>query len=398
MTTNEKTLAQHAVRPAQRRRAEAYVGTPEDLVNEFRPAIPVNVLWPDQIAARAKEFLTKFPGHTMYAVKVNPDPSVIQMLYRAGIRRFDVASIEEVRLVARMAPKAKMYFMHTVKSREAIREAYSRYGVRAFVLDSEKELYKILQETDLAPDLELFIRMATDPVEKAVLQMSKKFGATQKETVNLMKLCRPVCRTLGIMFHVGWQCLEPAQYRKALKMCRQVVRESKIDLDVVDVGGGFPSRFPEAMPPSMDAYFDEIRDALVETGFDTIEVLCEPGQGLVAEAGALIARVELRKGDMLYLNDGTYGGLHDAGSEVGVRYPIRAVRPEGSFSKDTTLFRIAGPTCDTPDILTGKYPLPTDIDEGDWVVFDITGAYSAAIRSNFNGFGQAVTVLLRKPE
>ncbi|MDH5723150.1 MAG: type III PLP-dependent enzyme [Alphaproteobacteria bacterium] len=359
-----------------------------------RPSRPIHMMWPHKLRERANMFLKGFPGQTMYAVKVNPDETVIKTLYAAGISRFDVASIEEIRTLSRLAPKAKLYFMHPVKSRKTIEEAYKKYGVRAFSLDSEQELHKILAATDLAADLELFVRIALPESGKVALPMSRKFGAHTDELPDLLRKCRAVCSSLGVAFHVGFQCLAPEQYAKAIHLVKKAVDKSGVNLNAVDVGGGFPTEFPDMLPPPLEKYFDAIREALRQTGLDKLEVLCEPGQGLAASSGKLITQVELCNRGIIYLNDGVYGGLRDAGKGVSMKYPVQAVRPEGGLSAITAPFRLVGPTCDTVDMLTGTYELPENIDEGDWIVFGNTGAYSQALRSDFNGFGAADIVYM----
>ena len=371
-----------------------FSGTSDSFVRLFKPVDPVHIFWPDRLVSKAKEFLHGFPGQTMYAVKTNADPRVIKVLYETGITRFDVASIQEVKLVYDVAPQAKIYFMHPVKSREAIRQAYYTYGVRAFVLDCEEELYKILHETDSATDLELFIRLALPKSDQTVLSLSSKFGATMDQATFLLKKCRAVCHSLGVSFHVGWQCTNTGAFRMALEKASEAVKNAHVTLDAIDVGGGFPSPFSNMSIPPLGDYFSEIRSALTQNGFTNIQVLCEPGQGLTSLSGALIARIELRRGNVLYLNDGIYGGLHDASDHVGMKYPVRPIRAKGEFKDKMIPFQLAGPTCDSLDILHGVYHLPDDINEGDWIEFGLTGSYSEVLRTKFNGFDTVSKVSL----
>ncbi|MCM2344556.1 MAG: type III PLP-dependent enzyme [Alphaproteobacteria bacterium] len=370
-----------------------FEGDIDGLVAELQPTIPLYVIRPDILARQAQAFVQGFRGTTMYAVKVNPDKHVVQALYKAGIRTFDVASIEEVRLVRRLAPKGTMYFMHPVKAREAISEAYFMHGVHNFVLDTQDELNKILQETAYAPDLTLMVRLAVKG-EDAIFALSDKFGASVQDVADLLAMARPVAAKIGVTFHVGSQCMDPAAYRRALQLAQEAVHLSGVKIDVVDVGGGFPVSYPDMEPVALTDYFTEIERALNACGFADCEHFCEPGRALVAEAGSMVARVELRKGNMLYLNDGTYGGLFDAGKQFNFRFGTRRVGKQPGEGE--TPFCFSGPTCDSVDMMKGPFMLPDDVAEGDWIEIKGMGAYSLSVRSNFNGFGRSATVFLKE--
>ena len=372
-----------------------FTGSVDDLVAELKPAQPLYVLRPEQLARTAKEFAALFPGDVMYAVKCNPEKIVLQTLYKNGVRSFDVASIEEVRLVTKIAPKAKLYFMHPVKAPEAIREAYAVHGVRAFVLDTQEELYKILQETDLAPDLELFVRVALPKNNEALTDFSSKFGVLPEGAALLLQQCRPVAARLGVCFHVGTQSTNPDVYARAINVAADVIMKSGVKVDVLDVGGGFPVMYPGMEHPPLARYMKSIAEAMKRCGLQDLPLLCEPGRALVAAPVSLVVRVEQRRGDLLYLNDGTYGGLFDAARWSGLRYPVRVVRKgEDVACSETIPFRFAGPTCDSLDMMDGPFHLPADVRTGDWIEICNAGAYSRGLRSNFNGFGRSQTVAL----
>lgn len=396
-----KTTAQSNANTARRNKAplaNPYPGTPAALIGELRPTYPLYLLRPDKIAARVRDFLNHFPGNTMYAVKCNPEKAVLQTMVKAGLRNFDCASIDEIRTIRKIAPKAKIYFMHPIKSRESIREAYHVHGVRAFVLDCVEELYKILQETDLAPDLELFVRLAIPKSKASVLDLTGKFGATPEDAPALLQACRPVSVKLGMSFHVGSQCMQPERYAKAINMVASVVKASSVKLDVLDVGGGFPSTYPNMVPPAFDVYMDTIRNAVARNRMTGLELLCEPGRGLVADSGAVVVRVEQRKGDLLYLNDGTYGSLFDAGGQINTIFDVRLHAPSGDASGALAPFRFAGPTCDSIDMMQGPFMLPDTIGEGDWIEIRNAGAYCANMQTRFNGFGQTTTVIMKNTD
>ncbi len=371
-----------------------FSGTVEDIVAELRPAIPLYVIRPEKLVSAALTFRSGFRGEIMYAVKCNPDPNVIRTLYKAGIKAFDVASIEEVRLVRKLYPRAKLYFMHPVKAREAIREAYFAHGVRAFSLDSLDELHKILNETDLAGDLELFIRLALRKNKQASIDFSGKFGILPQDAVDLLRQCRQVSQRLGLAFHVGTQSAEPEVYARAVRTAAEVIKKSGVVVDALDVGGGYPVDYAGQGVPDVSVFLDTIRQAVSACGLGNIALLCEPGRALVAHAGSLVVRVEHRRGNTLYINDGTYGGLFDAAAWLKTRYPVRGIRVDSPMSAERQNFRLAGPTCDSLDMMEGPFELPADIEEGDWIEIARTGAYSSGLRSNFNGFGKSGTVLL----
>ncbi|MEQ1705538.1 MAG: type III PLP-dependent enzyme [Rickettsiales bacterium] len=362
-----------------------------DMVSSMRPTAPVHCLRPAAITAMSKWFVENFPGEVMFAVKTNPDPQVLRIIERAGITRFDVASLAEVKVVADTLPNAKMYFMHPVKNREAIFAAYFNYGVRDFSLDSHEELQKILEVTNYADDLNLYVRlsMASD---KAAYSMAGKFGVPLEQAASLIMATSKASRKLGLCFHVGSQCMNPDAYEAAMQTVVDLITQTDVRLDVLDIGGGFPSIYPGMTPPPLMNYMDTIKAALAKQPMlSQCEVVCEPGRALVAEGGAVVVRVELRKGNMLYINDGTYGSLFDAGIP-NFSYPVQAIRPAGKMSDELMEFGFFGPTCDSMDIMKGPFHLPADIKEGDWIEIGQLGAYGATMRTNFNGFYSDITV------
>lgn len=374
--------------------APVFAGTVDELVAQRRPAIPVHILRPERLRRQAASFVALFPGTVMYAIKSNPDDSFLRALFEEGVRTFDVASIAEVRRVRNAVPGGHLYFMNPIKSREAIREAYVVHGVSAFVLDSADELRKIVEETGNAGDLELFVRLAL-PKNDAAQDFSTKFGVRPDAAVALLREARAVSAKLGISFHVGTQCLEPGAYARAIRIAADVAAKAGVQLDAMDVGGGFPTLLdPAAPPPPLEAYMDAISAARRDCGLDGIDFLCEPGRCLSAPATSLVVRVEARKGDLLHINDGTYGSLFEAGPSIGLSYPARMIRPGGAASRKKQGFRLAGPTCDSVDMMNGPFILPADIREGDWIELDGLGAYGIASRTDFNGFGQSLTYRL----
>ncbi len=365
--------------------------TVADLVAALRPEEPLHCLRPETLRATAETFVQAFPGDVLYAVKCNPDPAVLRALWAGGVRHFDCASPAEVSLVRAMFAEAEIHFMHPVKARGAIREAWARHGVRDFVLDSRAELDKIVQETaatGMPGALGLVVRLAL-PKGGAVLDLSGKFGAEHAEAVALLRASRPLAARLGVAFHVGSQCLDPVAWRQAMALAGAVVAEAGVAVDIMDVGGGFPVAYPDVELPPLGAFMAEIEAAFEALGLPGARLWAEPGRALVAGGASVVLQVQARRGDALYVNDGVYGSLADAGA-LGFRYPVRCLRPGGeAVSGMLRGFSFFGPTCDSADVMRGPFLLPEDIREGDWIEVGQLGAYGACLRTGFNGFDRA---------
>ena len=357
-----------------------------------RPVQPVTLIRPHAARRAARFFVEMFQGRSLYAVKSKPSPELFQLLWESGITHFDVASIAEVRLVARVAPQATLCFMHPVKAEEAIREAYFTHGVRTFSLDSLEELEKIMRATEQATDLTLCVRLRVAN-DHAKLSLGAKFGAAPDETKALLFAARQAADALGICFHVGSQTMSPSAYVQALGRVRNAIVEAAVTVDVIDVGGGFPSIYPGMEPAPLEAYFDAIHSAFEALPISySAELWAEPGRALCAEYASLLVRVERRRGDQLYINDGAYGALFDA-AHVGWRFPVQLVREGGSDTKDMA-FSFYGPTCDDIDHMAGPFSLPADIGPGDYIEIGMLGAYGCAMRTGFNGFTAGETVVM----
>ncbi len=384
-----KILAKSAVSPV-RRRFDIVPRLPgvDAIVAAEAPHEPLHCLRPKVIETAARTFVGVFPGSTLYAVKCNPEPRVLRALWAGGVRHFDCASPAEIALVRQMFPAAAIHYMHPVKSRAAIREAAQRHGVSDFALDSEPELYKIIAETEaLAHDQRgLFVRLAVS--NGGAYNLTGKFGAAPADAARLLAAARRYAGRLGVCFHVGSQCLEPRAYADALALAAWVLREAGVSVDVIDVGGGFPVSYPDVTPPPIGAYLAEIEGAVARLGLSA-ELWAEPGRALVAAGTSVVVQVQLRRGDALYINDGVYGSLSDAGTPR-FRFPVRLIRdPSCPPSLRSRSFRLFGPTCDSVDRMDGPFLLPDDVAEGDWIEIGQLGAYGAALRTAFNGFDRA---------
>ena len=349
------------------------------------PVQPVTLLRPHAARRAARFFIQEFAGRSLYAVKANPSADLLQLLWDEGITHYDVASIGEIRLVSDVLPNATQCFMHPVKAEEAIAEAYFEHGVKTFSLDTIEELEKIVRATNGAPDLNLVVRIRVSS-EHAKLSLASKFGAEPAELKPLLMAARQAADALGVCFHVGSQAMTPAAYAEAMQRVRDAIVEASVTVDIVDVGGGFPSSYPGMEPPPLETYFDVIHRAFESLPISySAELWCEPGRALCAEYASLIVRVEKRRGTELYINDGAYGALFDA-AHIGWRYPVRLLREKGSKAKGMA-FSFYGPTCDDLDHMAGPFELPADIKAGDYIEVGMLGAYGCAMRTGFNGFG-----------
>ena len=359
----------------------------EELINQLKPDKPVYCIRKKSILSASNFFQKKFPGKILYAVKTNPLPEVIETLIESGIDQFDVASIEEIKAVRKFSQKAKCSYMHTVKSKESITEAYFKYGIKTFALDTKDELIKIIESTSGAKDLELFVRVSVSN-EHAEIDLSKKFGALNSEASGLLRLAKQHSKKIGLSFHVGSQCMHPISYAKGITEIGNIIKKTKIIPDYINVGGGFPTIYPDLIPQSLNNYFDEIEKSLENLKLNNLpEVICEPGRALVAESGSTIVRVNLRKKQKLYINDGTYGTLFDAGTP-NIVFPSKMIKDISNkiISKKITAFDFYGPTCDSMDYMKGPFLLPNNIKENDYIELGQLGAYGLTFRTQFNGF------------
>ncbi|MDE1906779.1 MAG: type III PLP-dependent enzyme [Rhodospirillales bacterium] len=367
-----------------------------EMVKTLRPEEPLHCVRPGVISNTASAFCTAFNGDVLYAVKCNPEPAVLRAVWDGGVRHFDCASISEVQLVRRLFPGAEIHFMHPVKARSAIREAWMQHNVRDFVLDAESELTKIMQELSkpeaakLGTKPGLFIRLAL-PETGAAINLSKKFGAEPEAAIALLRAARPLAAKLGLAFHVGSQCLDPQAWRDAMQLAGEVIRASGVQIDVLDIGGGFPVAYPDMDPPPLGAFMSEIDAAYDALQMPGLKLWAEPGRALVGGGASVVVQVQMRRGNMLYINDGVYGALADAGA-LRFRFPSRLLRANASQGAPDAAFGFFGPSCDSLDVMNGPFLLPDDVAEGDWIEIGQLGAYGTCLRTAFNGFDRAALV------
>ena len=359
--------------------------TVDELISQLKPEKPVYCIRKNSIHIASKTFQNKFQGKILYAVKTNPHPEVLKAVVESGIENFDIASIKEIEDIRRVSPDAKCSYMHTVKSRESIKEAYFKYDVKTYSLDTKDELIKIIESTNHAKDLELFVRVAVSN-EHAEIDLSKKFGALSSEASGLLRLTKQYAKKIGLSFHVGSQCMHPISYAKGIAEVGNIIKRTKILPDYINIGGGFPTIYPDLVPQSLDNYFKEIKKSFENLKLEKLpEIMCEPGRAIVAESGSTVVRVNLRKKQKLYINDGTYGTLFDAGTP-NIVFPARLIKSGKIISKKLTAFNFYGPTCDSMDYMKGPFLLPNNIKENDYVELGQLGAYGLTFRTQFNGF------------
>ena len=357
----------------------------DELVSQLKPEKPIYCIRKKSIQLASTYFRNKFPGKILYAVKTNPHPEVLKTIVESGIENFDVASIQEIKDIRAIDPNAKCSYMHTVKSRESIRDAYFNHNIKTFSLDTKDELIKIIESTDHALDLELFVRIAVSN-EHAEIDLSKKFGVLASEASGLLRLTKQYAKKIGLSFHVGSQCMHPISYVKGISEVGNIIKKTKIIPDYINIGGGFPAIYPDLVPQSLENYFEEIKKSLTNLKLEKLpELLCEPGRAIVAESGSTIVKVNLRKKQKLYINEGTYGTLFDAGTPNLV-YPSRIIKSGKIISKKLTAFNFYGPTCDSMDYMEGPFLLPNNIKENDYIELGQLGAYGLTFRTQFNGF------------
>ena len=357
----------------------------DELVNRLKPSEPVYCIRTSSIRTASSYFQKNFPGRVLYAVKTNPHPKILKTIIDSGIKNFDVASIKEIETIKKISSKANCYYMNTIKNRNHITEAYFNYNIKSFALDSRDELLKIIQCTKNAKDLNLFVRVSISN-EHAEIDLSKKFGALTSEALGLIRLAKQHSKKVGLSFHVGSQCMHPISYSKGIYEIGNIIKKTKIVPDFINIGGGFPSIYPDLRPQSLDNYMFEIKKSLTNLKLETNpELLCEPGRSMVAESGSTIVQVVLRKKQKLYINDGTYGSLFDAGVPNFI-FPSRMISNGRTISKKLTAFNFYGPTCDSLDFMKGPFLLPNNIKENDYIELGQLGAYGITFRTKFNGF------------
>lgn len=363
-----------------------------DFLRTTRADEPFVVVDLDVVRDNFKRLTRALPeSRVYYAVKANPAPEILALLAKLG-SSFDVASVTEVEMVlAAGATADRISFGNTIKKERDIARAYA-LGVRMFAVDCPEEVEKVAR---VAPNARVFCRILTDNAG-AEWPLSRKFGCMADMAVSVLEHAHSLgLQAHGVSFHVGSQQPDTNAWDAALEDASRIFRtlaERGIHLKMVNLGGGFPARYLKDVPTSQDygkAIFGALRRHF---GNRLPETIIEPGRGLVGDAGVIRAEVVLvsRKSEdedasrWVYLDIGKFGGLAETIDEA-IRYPIRTPHD----GERTTPCVIAGPTCDSADVLYEKtpYELPVSLSVGDEILIEATGAYTATYASNgFNGF------------
>ncbi|MGK9166853.1 type III PLP-dependent enzyme [Inquilinus limosus] len=360
-------------------------------LEERRPETPCLVLDLDVVAGNYRALAEALPdSRIFYAVKANPAPEILSLLASLG-SCFDTASVAEIRdALAAGATPDRISFGNTIKKRVDIATAYA-LGVRLFAFDSEAELRKI---AEVAPGSRVFCRILTSG-EGAEWPLSRKFGCEPSMARELLAMTPALgLEPYGVSFHVGSQQRDTGAWDQALESAAAIFRDlaaKGVELKMVNLGGGFPTKYLKEVP-TPEAYGRAI-DASLRHHFGNRlpETIIEPGRGMVGNAGVIQTEVVLISNKSandntrwVYLDIGKFGGLAETMDEA-IRYPITTAH-DGDAAEPAIL---AGPTCDSADVLYEKtpYPMPVSLAIGDKVLIHGTGAYTTTYSAvAFNGF------------
>lgn len=355
------------------------------LLRAERPVEPVYGIYPEVCRRTAREFVGQFPGRTLYAVKSNDEPVILKLLYQGGVRHFDCASLPEIQRVQLACPTARCYFMVPTRLRGAARQAFEQCGVRHFMVDHASGIDLLADELDLS-EVVVFVRMAVHH-QAALQNLSAKFGAPPELVPGLLQAVAHRGAEPALAFNVGSSVIHPQAYEYAIGVACQVLRKLPFRVRLVDIGGGFPHRYPGFDVPPLSDYFAAIAQAARELPLaDGGGIMAEPGRALSAPGVSAVVEVLLRKEQRLYLNDGMYGVFWELRFKEHESFAVRAFRHGQPCHGPTASFSLYGPTCDATDVMPGEVQLPQDIRAGDYLEFGSIGAYSLAGRTRFNSF------------
>ena len=347
---------------------------------------PVQFFAPALLSARHRAFRDGFPGEVTFAVKANPAAFVLSQLAVEGMTGFDVASPDEIALVAGLCPGALLHYHNPVRSRAEIAAGIAA-NVTSWAVDDMGEWHKLLA-AGLPARAEVAVRLAL-PVGGGAYHFGAKFGATPAEAEALLRAVAAAGRVTSMTFHVGTQCTDPGAWAIYMAQVARIAQAAGVQLHRLNVGGGFPAGRDGQMV-DLAPYFAVIRAGL-EAFAHRPALVCEPGRGMVADAFSYGARVKSLRGDRVYLCDGIYAGLAEFNS---MPLPAFAVHDATGARRDgeERACVIYGPTCDSLDRLPGAVALPASITEGDWIIFRSMGAYLYGMTTRFNGYGAWETV------
>ncbi len=342
---------------------------------------PFLLVDPTIVRTKARRFKAAMPRvQPHYAVKANPHPTVLRTLIEEGVG-FEIASIAELDLLLELGvPAAEIYYSNPVKSRAYLEYAAAK-GVQWYVLDCVEELRKIVA---IKPDASLYVRIEVSNVGSD-WPLSGKFGAQPAEVDQIIdEAVRLHADLAGVTFHVGSQCRNPENWRAGLESARRVFRRMKLRglrPRLLNLGGGYPVRHTKPIP-SIETIGEVVNRGLAAFGPE-VRVMAEPGRYLVSDAGWFVCRVAgtatRASKRWAYLDAGMFGGIIE--TTEGLQYDVVTER-EGRLAPYT----VAGPTCDSVDVVMREQLLPEDLQADDFFFIPNAGAYTTAYASNFNGF------------
>ncbi len=362
--------------------------TRDGFLRQFGPDLPVAFFDSKALTETANMFCAGFPGLVTYAVKANPTARVLRGLIATGIKAFDVASPVEIDLVRGLLPEADLHYHNPIRSVQEIRHAVEN-GVSSYSVDRMGELEKLLAQIPAA--CEISVRLKLDLAGSAY-NFGAKFGADEDACVTLLRRIMDCGHVASMTFHPGTQCIDPQIWAAYIQEAAAIAKRAECALYRLNVGGGFPSH-RWGKQPDLAPIFDMIKRSHAQCFPEGHAMLvCEPGRAMVADSFSLALRVKTLSCNVIYLNDGIYGGLAEF-RDIGhiERYQVISAQntPLSQTHKDFSIF---GPTCDSLDHLAVPLPLPADIAEGDYILFENTGAYTHSIATRFNGYGDVKTV------
>ncbi len=330
---------------------------------------------------KARRFKTTMPRvHPHYAVKANPDHRVLKTLIEEGAG-FEIASIAELDLLLSLGVSAaEIFYSNPMKSRAYLEYAAAK-GVEWYVLDSVEELRKIVS---VKPDAKMYLRIDT-PNIGSDWPLAGKFGTHLADTHEIIQEAAELKADLaGVTFHVGSQCRNPQNWRVGIERAKKVFADMQtagLNPRLLNIGGGYPVRHVKPIP-SIEVIAEVVNEAIADLP-DSIRIMAEPGRYLVSDSAYFVCRVvgtATRNGKRwMYWDAGMFGGVIEI--TEGLRYEILTDRKSGNIP-----WSVAGPTCDSVDVLVHDLMLPNDIQEGDFIYIPNAGAYTTAYASNFNGF------------
>lgn len=370
--------------------SDPFWASPVDHLAKVRPDVPTFYACPAVLQSVAREFIDGFDGLVTYAVKANADPLVLANLSAAGVTAFDVASPYEIDLVRANCPHAALHYHNPVRSRSEIAAGVAA-GVASWSVDCDVELSKLL---DILPEhSEIAVRFKMS-VSGAAYDFGEKFGAPADMAVHLLRRVAAAGHRASMTFHPGTQCADPVAWVSYILGAADIAQRAGVHIHRLNVGGGFPA-WRNGQRPALGAIFEAIKTTAKAAFPYRVDLVCEPGRAMVAEAFSLAVRVKSRRAGALYLNDGTYGALAELPVVRGFDR-VHVVAPDGTPKTGaTTTFAAFGPTCDSLDRLSDRLTLPCSTAEEDYLIFDGFGAYSVVTATRFNGYGASDAVLVQ---